>query len=175
MITDKNLIEEIQDTVSIDWMKVEETVGFSLHPDLKKFYSRFLCEDRENISGKFTLIEDKFIKKTGNERFDKWFSLNECEGDLFYELYPIKNLEKAHIEIEHAFTYWTGGNDFGHRALIGTLVTDMGDMLILFNNDTGNVEWNDCGYGYFDDYEENPNGIIANSIEEFLQKLFENE
>ena len=42
MITDKNLIEEIQDTVSIDWMKVEETVGFSLHSDLKTFYLRLL-------------------------------------------------------------------------------------------------------------------------------------
>ena len=43
--------------------------------------------------------------------------------------------------------------------------------MILFNNDTGNVEWIDCGYGYFDVYEENPNGIIANDIDEFLSKL----
>ena len=47
----------------------------------------------------------------------------------------------------------------------------MGDFLILFNNNTGNVEWIDCGYGYFDIYEENPNGIIANDIDEFLSKL----
>lgn len=80
-------------------------------------------------------------------------------------------LENAYKEIETAFTHWTGGNDFGHRALIGTIDTDMGEFLILFNNDTGNIEWNDCGYGHFDIYEENPNGIISNNIEEFLLKL----
>ena len=112
-----------------------------------------------------------FIQKTGNERFDTWFSFNECEGRLSYELYPIKVLENAEIEIEAAFTQWTGGNDFGHRAMIGTIDTNMGEFLILFNNDTGNIEWIDCGYGYFDVYEENPNGIIVNNIEEFLLKL----
>lgn len=173
MVTLKELIDATPDTIRIDWIKVEETIGFSLHSDLKKFYSRLLCGEQKKILGKFFLIEEKFIKKTGNKRFDTWFSLNECEGDLFYELYPIKELEKAYIEIESAFTNWTGGNDFGHRALIGTINTDMGDFLILFNNDTGNVEWNDCGYGYFDIYEENPNGIIANNIEEFLLKLYE--
>ena len=38
-------------------------------------------------------------------------------------------------------------------------------------NDTGKIEWIDCGYGYFDIYEENPNGILANSIQEFLEKF----
>ena len=55
--------------------------------------------------------------------------------------------------------------------MLGTIDTDMGEFLILFNNDTGNIEWNDCGYGHFEVYEENPNGIIANSIDEFLLKL----
>ena len=59
----------------------------------------------------------------------------------------------------------------GDRAWIGVIKKDMGDFLILFNNDTGNVEWIDCGYGYFDVYEENPNGIIANDIDGFLSKL----
>ena len=39
-------------------------------------------------------------------------------------------------------------------------------------NDTGKIEWIDCGYGYFDIYEENPNGILANSIQEFLEKFW---
>ena len=77
-------------------------------------------------------------------------------------------MEKADTEIKTAFTDWTGGNDFGHRALIGAIVTNMGDFLVLFNNDTGNVEWMDCGYGYFDVYEENPNGIIADSVDAFF-------
>ncbi len=171
MITIKDLINTSANTVKIDWIKVEETIGFPLHYDLKNFYSRILCEEQKVISGNFNLVEDKFIQKTGNVRFDTWFSFNECEGELSYELFPIKVLDNACKEIEAAFTQWTGGNDFGHRALIGTIDTDMGEFLILFNNDTGNIEWNDCGYGYFDVYEENPNGIIANSIEEFLLKL----
>jgi hypothetical protein len=48
---------------------------------------------------------------------------------------------------------------------------NIGEILILFNNDTGKIEWIDCGYGYFDIYEENPNGILANSIQEFLEKF----
>ncbi|WP_154694847.1 hypothetical protein [Clostridium botulinum] len=40
----------------------------------------------------------------------------------------------------------------------------------MINNDSGKVEWIDCGYGYFDIYEENPNGVVANSLQEFLDK-----
>lgn len=171
MITLKDLIANSANTIKIDWANVEETVGFSIHSDLRNFYSRLICEKQRNISGDFILKETDFIHKTGNERFDTWFSFNECEGELGYELFPIKDIEKADTEIETAFTYWTGGNDFGHRALIGTIETNMGEFLILFNNDTGNIEWIDCGYGYFEIYEKNPNGIIANSITELLTKL----
>lgn len=174
MITLSDFVKTATDTIKIDWQKAEETIGFSLHSDLKKFYSRLLCGEQKIISGDFLLNESDFIKPTGNERFDKWYSFNECEGELPYELYPVKELENAHIEIEVAFTYWTGGNNFGHRACIGSIYTNMGDFLILFNNDTGNIEWIDCGYGHFDVYEENPNGIIANNIEELLMKLLNN-
>ena len=171
MITLKELIHATADTIKIDWLKVEETIGFPLHYDLKNFYSRILCAEQKTISGDFILNETDFIQKTGNERYDTWFSFNGSEGRLSYELYPIRTLENAHIQIKYAFTSWTGGHDFGHRAWIGVINTDMGDFLILFNNDTGNVEWIDCGYGYFDVYEENPNGIIANDIDGFLSKL----
>lgn len=131
MITIKDLINTSANTVKIDWLKVEEIIGFQLHYDLKNFYSRILCEEQtqKSISGNFNLIEDKLIQKTGNERFDTWFSFNECEGELSYELFPIKVLENAYKEIEVAFTQWTGGNDFGHRALIGTIDTDMEEFL----------------------------------------------
>jgi len=46
----------------------------------------------------------------------------------------------------------------------------MGSILILLNNNSGKVEWMDCEYGYFDVYEENPNGVIANSLQEFFDK-----
>lgn len=69
------------------------------------------------------------------------------------------------------FGDWTGGNDFGHHALIGELLINIGQLYITFNNDTGRFEWVDLGYGYFDVYEENPYGIIADSAQEFLDKF----
>lgn len=45
---------------------------------------------------------------------------------------------------------------------------------VLLNKDAGNV---DCEYGYFVVYEENPNGILAHSVDEsfanFSQSLAE--
>lgn len=169
MITIHDLIKATPYTVNIDWQKVEEKTGFLLHEDLKNFYSRLVSAER--IKGILDIREDKFIIKTGNERFDTWFSFNECEGKTPYELYPADNESSAPESIYEAFYEWTGGNDFGHRALIGDIITNMGEFLILFNNDTGNIEWVDCGYGYFEVYEENPNGIIAKNIEDFLNKL----
>ena len=92
MITLKELIHATADTIKIDWLKVEETIGFPLHYDLKNFYSRILCAEQKTISGDFILNETYFIQKTGNERFDTWFSFNGCEGRLSYELYPIRML-----------------------------------------------------------------------------------
>lgn len=102
MITIKDLINTSANTVKIDWIKVEQTIGFPLYYDLKNFYSRILCEEQKVISGNFNLVEDKFIQKTGNVRFDTWFSFNECEGELSYELFPIKVLDNACKEIEAA-------------------------------------------------------------------------
>jgi len=56
--------------------------------------------------------------------------------------------------------------------MIGSFFTEVGnDFLLLFNNDTGAIEWNDPGFGYFEVYEQNPYGIFANDIEEFYIKL----
>lgn len=37
------------------------------------------------------------------------------------------------------------------------------------------IDWADFGYGYFDVYEKNPYGIVADSAEEFFGKLHESE
>ncbi len=156
-------------TIQIDWKKVEDHMGFTIHKDLKDFYSRAAGKD---IKGVVNFVEEKFIEKTGNERNDTWFSFNQCEGKVEYKfsLLPDKP-ESAVDSIDYAFSEWTGGNDFGHRAFIGQFYCNIGQILILFNNDTGKIEWIDCGYGYFDVYEENPNGILANSIQEFFDKF----
>lgn len=154
--------------LDVDWNRVENFLGFRLHENLKDFYSRILCE---HIRGVVDFSEEKFIKKTGNQRNDKWFSFNECEGETEYKLIPLNSLEKAEEFIKYAFEEWTGGNDFGRRAVIGKFYCNIGDILILLNNDTGKIEWIDCEYGYFDHYEENPNGILADDVQEFLDKL----
>ena len=59
----------------------------------------------------------------------------------------------------------------GKRALIGTIDADVGEILLLFNNDSGVIEWNDPGYSHFEVYEENPYGIFAGNINEFYLKL----
>lgn len=66
---------------------------------------------------------------------------------------------------------WIGGNDFGHRAYIRDISLNIGQISIIFNNDTGSFEWVDFGYGYFEIYEENPYGIIADMVQEFLDKF----
>ena len=49
MITLKELIHATADTIKIDWLKVEETIGFPLHYDLKNFYSRILCAEQSQV------------------------------------------------------------------------------------------------------------------------------
>ncbi len=72
---------------------------------------------------------------------------------------------------EAFFGDWTGGNDFGHRAYIGEIIINIGQISLVFNNDTGEFEWADFGYGYFDVYSENPYGIVADNTQEFLDKF----
>ncbi len=150
---------------NINWEQVEAHLGFCIHSDLKNCYTKII---HKTIEGQIDFVEKDFLEETGDERNDTWISFNQCEGYVPYELFPLGTSPK---DIEGAFTLWTGGNDFGHRAMIGTFSFNIGEISILFNNDTGKVEWIDCGYGYFDTYEENPNGILAQSISEFFRKL----
>lgn len=155
-------------TLNIDWDDIETRLGFKLHENIKDFYSRIICK---SVEGTIDFTEEKFIEKTGDTRNDTWFSFNGCEVKVGFELYPLSSLENVAEEIDKAFNIWIGDNDFGQRAMIGRFEFNIGDILILLNNKTGKVEWIDCGYGYFDTYEENPNGILADNITSFLDKL----
>lgn len=151
-------------TPHISWEQAEKKLGFCIHQDLK-YYTQII---NRTYKGYVDFVAEAFIEKTGNERFDSWF----CDGHDGYTTYTLEPLGSSIGAICASFDIWTGGNDFGHRAMLGTLQDRrLGQILILFNNDTGKVEWIDCEYGYFDTYEENPNGVLANSLSEFFDKL----
>lgn len=157
-----------KNTLNIDWDKVEKSIGYTLHENTKDFFSRITAK---KVNGRVNFVEKDFVIPTNNERNDNWFSFNDCEGMTNYSLYPATSIKNIADFIKKAIEAWTGGNNFGHRIYIGDLYMNIGEILILLNNDTGNIEWIDCSYGYYDVYEENPNGIFANNIQEFLDKL----
>ncbi|QLY81836.1 hypothetical protein [Clostridium intestinale] len=168
-IRDFNLLEP--NKVLIHWEKVEEELGFKICDDVKAFFTRIAGGYiREIVYFK----EDSFFKKTGIHKYDHWISFNECEGKVEISLNTPKSENNIEKFIINAFREWTGGNSFGHRALLGDFEFKIGSVLILLNNDSCQVEWMDCEYGYFDVYDENPNGVIANSLQEFLDKCADN-
>lgn len=168
----RDLLEAQSGSVGIDWSRVEEVLEFPVHDDLKAFYSRLACG---RVSGTVHFTESSMLERTGDRRNDTWFSFNECEGDAAYELYLLSSPRDAVRRVKSAFTSWTGGYDFGRRARIGAMFFNIGQVEILFNNDSGRVEWMDAGYGNFENYEENPNGVLAKSVDRFLEKLREGE
>lgn len=158
-------------TLNIDWAAVEENLGFALHAELKSFYSRITAK---NVKGRMKYDAAELVKEYVNR--EDWLvgahaDFPNCE----FELYPLENTKTDYVcqFFQNAFfgEGWTGGNDFGHRAYLGELIINIGQISLIFNNDTGRFEWVDFGYGYFDVYEENPYGIIADSAEEFLAKF----
>lgn len=179
-------MKEFQKTASgkikLDWNSVEEEIGFKLHDNIKDFYSRILGDKNrilgsKNKSGiisgiiKFNSIE--FVKRYANK--DNW--LNDPNSNNSYAEFTLCLLEQTDDKyisdfIEEAFWgEWTGGNDFGHRAYVGEIIINMGQISLLFNNNTGEFEWVDFGYGYFDTYSDNPYGIVADNTQEFLNKF----
>ena len=161
-------------TLKLDWDSIERCLGFRLHENVKDFYSRVTYDEKFGIQGVMHFKGTDFVKPTGHERFDHWLLDEELDGNVEFCLNPLRtpNLENPCGAFEEAFRGdWTGGNDFGHRALIGELYMNFGQLYVLINNDTGKFEWADFGYGYYDVYEENPNGVVADDTQEFLEKF----
>lgn len=157
-------------TLKIDWSAVEKDLGFALHDNFKDFYSRVTAKKCKGIM-KFNPAD--FVKEYVSK--ENWLeNANGGFPNCEFELFPITKTDTEYLcaFFRDAFSGdWTGGNDFGHRAYIGELNLNIGQICLIVNNDTGKFEWVDMGYGYFDVYEENPYGIIADSAEEFLGKI----
>ncbi|WP_438498108.1 hypothetical protein [Paenibacillus sp. IHBB 3054] len=159
-----NLSKKERGSLAIDFTEAEQKVGFPLCEGIKSLYTRSFGEMDSSV---LNLREKVHIKPQGT-RWDTWFSFNNCEGNCEVMLSMPGSEKELTDFIAYGFHEWTGGNDFGKRMMIGSLFVNIGDICILLNNDTGKIEWIDCGYGYFDTYDENPNGVLADSIEEFL-------
>ncbi|GAA0787790.1 hypothetical protein [Hathewaya limosa] len=162
-------------TIELDWNSVEEKIGFKLHNNLKNFYSRILGSKNKSgiISGIIKFNPTEFVNRYANN--DNWLddaSVNNSYAEFTLCLLKQTNDNYIWNFIEEAFRgEWTGGNDFGHRAYVGEIIINMGQIALLFNNDTGEFEWVDFGYGSFDTYSDNPYGIVADNTQEFLNKF----
>lgn len=148
--------------------KAESLLGFKLHDSVRNFYSRVYAK---RVKGQVNIPAEGFTIPIGNPRFDKWFSFNGIKGRTAFELFPCTDCGGSAESIRDGFTLWTGGNDFGERVLIGELFTGIGEISIVINNRTGAVEWVDCEYGQYEEYEKNPHGVLADHMDSFLQKL----
>ena len=165
-------ISTAPNTLDINWQELEKALGFPLHNNFKDFYSRIIAN--EEIEGRMTFDPSKFVKEYVSAE-EGW--LDEANGgrkQCEFTLIPIKETGSDHLlkfVNEAFFGEWTGGNNFGHRAYIGELFLNIGQLSLVFNNNTGAFEWVDFEYGYFEVYEENPYGIVAHSAQEFLDKF----
>ena len=162
-------------TITIDWNAVEKIIGFQLHDNIKNFYSRILGSKNKygKISGRIKYDPVKFVKRYANK--ENW--LVNANSDLNHAEFSLDLMTQTDVEyvsgyLQEAFKgEWTGGNDFGNRAYIGEILINIGQITLVFNNDTGEYEWVDFGYGYYDIYSDNPYGIVADNTQEFLDKF----
>lgn len=175
----KQLQETAAGTLAIDWNAVEQIAGFQAHDHLKDYYSRILGSKNRygEISERIKFDAAAFVKRYVSQEDwqDNW--LANANGERDHAQFSLNLLTQTDVcyvadYLQEAFHgAWTGGNDFGNRAYLGEILINIGDISLVFNNDTGKFEWVDFGYGYYDVYTENPYGIIADDTQEFLDKF----
>lgn len=163
-------------TLPINWTYAETVVGFKLHKNFKDLYSRTLINDERKklLKGMMKFSPEEFVKEYISSKEDWFENANGRKASCRFTLRPIiySGTNYMCLFVKEAFWgVWTGGNDFGRRAYIGNISLDIGHISIIFNNNTGKFEWVDFGYRYFEIYEENPFGIIADTTQEFLNKF----
>jgi hypothetical protein len=150
---------------NIDFNTIDKMLGFSVHEDLKEFYTKntFVDSDYEYM------IDKKYLSKSIN--MGDWF---EDSDKIWVELHgnvPIETFEKAVIaNFDQNSIYGVFDQKYEIRYMLGYLEDDRGQIGLYFNNDTGEVDWCDFEYGA-DPWEANPRGIICRSIREFIDLL----
>ena len=159
-------------TLKTDWSEAEKALGFALHEKYKDLYSR-ITSDIE-IDGIMRFDPDKFVKEYVSAD-DGWLDGANGEREMCdYTLIPVRETGSDYLSgfvKEAFFGEWTGGCSFGRRAYIGELNLNIGQLSLIFNNDTGAFAWVVFEYGYFEIFVVYPYGIVAHSAQEFLDKF----
>lgn len=166
-------------TLNINWKAVENHLGFELHENLKDLYSRILGGNNRwvNVEGDIKFNPSQLIKEWSNPDFEGWLTDDEVNAGRNFAEFTLCSLNQTDEEYLCKFFNdsfrgdWTGGNDFGRRAYLGEFLLNIGQICLIFNNDSGRFEWVDFGYGYYEAYEDNPYGVIADNAQEFLDKF----
>lgn len=177
----KQLINASVGSVKIDWDKIEDYLGFTIHNNIKDFYSRIVCDDKLGFKGGMKFVREKFIILTGNDKYDRFLFNNgntndyDAKGnDTFYclKLLSSKDLEDLPRKFEQLFNMeiWQHIYNMRKRVYIGYLLHKAGEISLFINNDSGVFEW-----AYLRDehrnYYDNPNGIVAYNVHNFFIKL----
>lgn len=161
----KRLVKTPPYTLDIDWKSIEKNI--ILHENVKNFFSRITGKEIEFPA---QIDFEKFIQTPENSKeYPHWF--DEYSGICPTTLNPLYSLNDIEKTIKHRFEI--GGES--NRIHIGNFYLDIGDVSIVINNDNGNIEWCDFGYGYFEVYEENPFAVMSADVQEFLDMLLSNE
>ena len=150
---------------NINFNQIETTLGFSIHNDLKEFYTKntFVTFDYE------CTIDKKYLAVSINK--NNWF---EDSDKIWVELLGNEPLDKFVKIIIRNFDqnaiYGNSDKKYETRYMLGFLEDERGQIGLYFNNDTGEVDWCDFEYGE-DPWEANPRGIISSSIKGFIDLL----
>lgn len=161
----KRLAETPPYTLDIDWKSIEKNI--ILHKNVKNFFSRMTGKQ---IDFYVQIDFRNFVQTPENSgQYSNW--LDDHSGIICANIDPLFSLENMERIIKHRFEI--GGES--NRIHIGNFYLDIGDVSIVINNDNGNIEWCDFGYGYFEVYEENPFAVMSTDVQKFLDMLLSNE
>ena len=177
----KQLISTSASSVKIDWERIESYLGFTIHNNIKDFYSRIVVDDKCGFKGRMKFVREKFIIQMGNDKYDRFLFNNgntndydEKGNDTYYylKLLSSNDLEDLPKKFEQLFNMeiWQHIYNMGKRVYIGSLMHKAGDVSLFINNDSGVFEWAFLQDKY-QNYYDNPNGIVAYNAHDFILKL----
>lgn len=152
----------VENTDFHDFSAIEQELGFKLHPDLQAYFGSYYFDEIEGILAS--------SKVPATEKWGHWFEFNH-EFKLPVSLHGPERGKDMKEQIMRAYQVWTGGYDFGQRFWIGEIFANIGQILLVFNNETGTVEWIDTDYGSFGNLEQDPNGIFTPTLADLIVAL----